>query len=154
MTNREEAKAVITASYILYMINVLLDPADKMNVSTIRLNSLLQSKTRVAKFNDYVILSNSAWAIAVDKFKEDNLHVVIFQAVETLWFNNIDVMVKMFGQHSTDVVLRFVTKQHSNGNVDNKYIAETNLVIDELTKQSDKVIFDFQKGINNERNEF
>jgi hypothetical protein len=144
MKEREKMQGIITASYIMYLANALLPCEEQSKTTTIRLMQVLREKTCKQEYYKYVELSNLAWAKTVNKFKNDNMHIVISQAVETLWFNNLDVMLSMFGVHSTDIVLRFVMKQ-TQDNVDSVFIKESNLVIDELTKNTDKVIYDYQK---------
>jgi len=106
---------------------------------------MLFKETSKKEYLKYVQLSNESWANVVQKFKDDNMRIAIFQAVETLWFNNLDLMVEVLGQHSTDIVLRFVNKQSKDGTTSD-IIKETNTVVDCLTEQANKVIFNYLKG--------
>jgi hypothetical protein len=145
VTETNKIKVVLTSAYILYLANGLLDKQEKTNLSTIRLTNMLFKQNSKKENIEFVELSNVAWANVVQKFKNDNMRLAIFQAVETLWFNNLDPMVETYGQHSTDVVLRFVDKQAKNG-ASSDIIKETNIVVDCLTEEANKVIFDYLKG--------
>jgi len=145
MTESSKIKVILNAAYILYLANGLLDNREKTKSSTIRLTNMLFKETSKKEYLKYVQLSNESWANVVQKFKDDNMRIAIFQAVETLWFNNLDLMVEVLGQHSTDIVLRFVNKQSKDGTTSD-IIKETNTVVDCLTEQANKVIFNYLKG--------
>ena len=139
------AKSVITGSYILYLIDGLLTTSDKNLGSTIRLKQSINAKVKGKQYNDYVALSNNAWATVVDMYKDDNLRLAIFQAVETLYYNKFDIMQDFFGESTSATIDRFVMKQTKDG-ADSSIIKETNMICDSLTKAMDKEIYDYLKG--------
>ena len=138
------AQAVITGSYILYLIDGLLTTSDKKLGSTIRLKQSINAKVKGKQYNDYVALSNNAWATVVDMYKDDNLSLAIFQAVETLYYNKFDIMQDFFGESTSATIDRFVMKQTKDG-ADSSIIKETNMICDSLTKAMDKEIYDYLK---------
>lgn len=144
MTDSQTARAVITGSYILFMINVLLEPSQRSKGSVINLKQRLFTKTRNASYVGYVILSNKAWDDTIDVFKDTGDSIVIFDAVETLVFNEEDAMKAMFGEDILDIVGRFSMKQSRNG-VTKELLAQSRRISDQLTKSMKKVVYDFMK---------
>jgi len=145
MTDTHIAQAVISGSYILYLIDGLLSTSDKSLGSTIRLKQALNAKVKNKRYNDYVELSNKAWATVVDMYRDENLKLVIFQAVETLYYNKFDIMNEFFGKHTATTLDRFVIKQ-TKDSVDSNIIKETNMISDALTKAMDKEIYNYFRG--------
>jgi hypothetical protein len=145
LSRTHTAQAVITGSYILYLIDGLLTTSDKKLGSTIRLKQSINAKVKGKQYNDYVALSNNAWATVVDMYKDDNLRLAIFQAVETLYYNKFDIMQDFFGESTSATIDRFVMKQTKDG-ADSSIIKETNMICDSLTKAMDKEIYDYLKG--------
>jgi hypothetical protein len=139
------AQAVITGSYILYLIDGLLTTSEKNLGSTIRLKQAINAKVKGNQYNDYVALSNNAWATVVDMYKDNNLRLVIFQAVETLYYNKFDIMQEFFSESTSSTIDRFVMKQ-TKDSVDSSIIKETNMICDSLTKAMDKEIYHYLKG--------
>jgi hypothetical protein len=139
------AQAVITGSYILYLIDGLLTTSEKNLGSTIRLKQAINAKVKGKQYNDYVALSNNAWATVVDMYKDNNLRLVIFQAVETLYYNKFDIMQEFFSESTSSTIDRFVMKQ-TKDSVDSSIIKETNMICDSLTKAMDKEIYHYLKG--------
>ncbi len=144
MTDSQAARAVITGSYILFMINVLLEPSQRSKGSVINLKQRLFTKTRNASYAGYVILSNKAWDDTIDVFKDTGDSIVIFDAVETLVFNEEDSMKAMFGDDILDIVGRFSMKQSRNG-VTKDLLAQSRRISDQLTKSMKKVVYDTLK---------
>ena len=144
LSRTHTAKAVITGSYILYLIDGLLTTSDRNLGSTIRLKQAINAKVKGEQYNDYVALSNNAWATVVDMYKDDNLSLAIFQAVETLYYNKFDLMQDFFGESTSATIDRFVMKQTKDG-ADSSIIKETNMICDSLTKAMDKEIYDYLK---------
>jgi len=141
MTKSDEARAIITGSFILYMVDALLDKSEKFHGTTILLCQLLRAKTRKAQNKEYVILSNKAWATVVDKYKDDNYRIAIFDAVESLGFNDIKIMEEMFGPNIIPAISSFAYKQTRDG-VEKQIIKESRTITDELKKATQKVVFD------------
>ena len=144
LSETHTAQAVITGSYILYLIDGLLTTSDRNLGSTIRLKQSINAKVKGKQYNDYVALSNNAWATVVDMYKDDNLSLAIFQAVETLYYNKFDIMQDFFGESTSATIDRFVMKQTKDG-ADSSIIKETNMICDSLTKAMDKEIYDYLK---------
>ena len=140
MTKTEEAKAIITSSYILYLIDALLDNREKFKGSTIALKQKLLGKTKQAQFKPYVMMSNEAWQSVVNEFKDDNMHIVIFDAVEFLAFNEEESMTKMFGNDIITIASRFALKQTMDG-VEPSLLKESRIITKALTASLRKVIF-------------
>jgi len=141
MTKSEEARAIITGSFILYLADALLGPTEKFHGTTILLNQLLRAKTKKAQNREYVIMSNQAWQTVVDKYKDDNYRLAIFDAVESLGFNDEKIMEEMFGPRIISAIANFALKQTRDG-VDNEILKESRIITDELKKATQKVIFD------------
>jgi len=141
MTIAQEAKSIILGSYILYLIDSLLDKNERSNATTIRLKQLLFSKTHKAQNAKYVKLSNKAWSMVIEQFKDKHMRLVIFDMVERLAFDNEKVMTDMFGVNLIPYVGQFSLKQTRDG-VDNAILKESRIVSDALKKACEKVIFD------------
>lgn len=140
MTYTEEAKAIITGSYILYLIDSLLDKSEHSNGTTIQLKQKLLAKTKKANVKKLIDMSNVAWFDTIEEFKDRKMHLVIFDAVESLAFSESKVMEMMFGKDILDVVSRFAMKQSRDG-VDNDILLESREITQALKKYMSKVIF-------------
>lgn len=143
MTETQKAQAIIVSSYILYLIDGLMSKKGRSFGSTINLKQKLMSQTRNAQNYDYVKLSNEAWAITVDKYKDKNYRIMIGQAVESLYFNNQEVLDLMYGEQLVNLVWRFTCKQLDDMVYEKAVIPETNIVTKDLTESMRKVIFDY-----------
>lgn len=141
MTKSQEAIAIITGSYILYLINGLLDKSEQTHLTTIRLKQRLMAQTRKVKNRAYVEMSNVAWQSVIDKFKDRHMRLAIFDAVESLAFDQMDLMIEMYGSNIIDYVASFALKQTRDG-VDRDILKESREITDALKKAVQKVVFD------------
>jgi len=140
------AKGVITSSYILYLIDYLLDKSDRMNGSTIRLKQMLFGRTKVPDAKIYIDMSNTAWQSVVKEYEDANMRLVLAHAVEQLFFKEEEAMVAMYGQSINDIVCRFVDK-HMRNDIDSALIRETNLICMSLNKALKKAVFDNKREL-------
>jgi len=145
MTKTETAKAIILGSFILYLVDALLDRSEQQNGTTIRLKQAIRAKTRDASYLPFISMSNKAWFDVVEEFKDKNMHLVIFDAVEFLAFDNEVVMTKMFSKKFLNLVSAFSLKQTRDG-VDNELLKESRVITTALKKSLEKVVFQ-NKGI-------
>ena len=141
MTKSEQAQAIIVGSFILYMIDSLLDRPQHSKGSVIRLKQMLRAKTSQAQNRDYVVISNEAWASVVEKYKDKNYRLVIFDAVESLGFDNQEIMTKMFGSKFLDAVGYFSLKQTFDG-VEKAVLKESREITAALKKAVQKSVYD------------
>jgi len=141
LTKSEEARAIITGSFIIYMADALLGPTEKFHGTTILLMQLIRAKLRNKRYLAYVKMSDDAWVSVVEKYKDKNYRLAIFDAVESLGFNDEKIMKEMFGPRIIDVIARFALKQTRDG-VDSKILKESRLITNELKAATQKVIFD------------
>lgn len=143
MTETMKAQAIITASYILYLIDALLDKSQRTKLSTIRLKQALQKKTRDAQNKDYVKLSDKAWEMTIEQFKDRQppIRIAIFDVVEMLTFEVEKPMVEMFGNHILELSSKFALKQTYDG-VDKEILLESREVTKALIDNMRKVIYD------------
>lgn len=141
MTKTAEARAIITASYILYLIDGLLDKSEHNLLTTIRLKQLLRSKTSRAQNKYYIELSNIAWQRVVDTFKDKKYSIAIFDAVESLAFNEEENMTAMFGTNFIPTACSFALKQTRDG-VPKEVLLQSREVTDALKVSVGKVVFD------------
>ena len=145
-TTTEKAKAIILGSYILYMIDSLLDEDQQKNLTTIRLKQYLQAKTRVANVTKYIMMSNKAWDLTIQEFADEpGAKIVIFDAVETLAFHNERAMELVFGSKILDHVSRFSLRQTMDG-VPRETLLCSRRICKSLKDNMSKVIFDNNKG--------
>jgi hypothetical protein len=142
MTETQKAQAIIVSSYILYMVDGLMDQRGKSFGSTINLKQKLHTQTRKAQNLDYIKLSNQAWQMTVDKYKDKNYRIMIAHAVEGFYFNNQEVLDLMYGQELVNLVWRFTCKQFEGAEYEKEVIPETNIITKDLTESMRKVIFD------------
>ena len=141
MTKTQEATAIITGSYILYLIDALLDKTERNNLTTIRLRQVLFAQTSKAQNKDYVIMSNLAWGEVVKKYADANMHIAIFDAVESLAFAQEKSMTEMFGVNFIPYSTAFAYKQTRDG-VTKEILKESREVTEALKKAVQKVVFD------------
>jgi len=102
MTKSTEARAIITGSFILYLVGTMLDNQKRTFKEAKRLRKILLEQTSKAQYLPYVILSNKAWADTVSNFQEENHTLVIFDAVEFLSFGEEKAMTELFGDDFMD----------------------------------------------------
>ena len=140
-----EARAVIIASYILYMIDSLQNKRQKPKGTSKEVINILKKKTQVPKYIDLIKLSNKGWENVVEKNKGKDIGFYIFQAVETLWFNSLKEMEGMFGNMTTEVIGRYILR-HTQDGYEKDIIRSTNTFIDELSKETEKVVFEYMKN--------
>jgi len=149
MTETQKAQAIIVSSYMLYIIDGLMNDKGKTFGSTINLKQKLHTQTRQAQNIDYVMLSNQAWQMTVDKYKDKNYRLMIAHAVECFYFDNQEVLDLMYGPDLVNLVWRFTCKQFEGAEYETEVIPETNIITKDLTESMRKVIFDHlqkQKG--------
>ena len=145
MTKTETAKAIILGSFILYIVDALLDKSEQSKATTIRLKQAIRAKTRDSCYLPFVSMSNKAWFNVVEEFKDKKIHLVIFDAVEFLAFDNDVIVTKMFGKNFLTIVSAFSLKQTRDG-VDNELLKESRVITTALKKSLEKVVFE-NKGI-------
>jgi len=141
MTKTQKATAIITGSYIMYLIDSLLDKSEHFHLTTIRLKQSISAQTRKAQNRNFVILSNKAWSSVVDVYKDKNMHIAIFDAVESLAFDQLDLMTEMFGSNFINYVNGFTQKQTRDG-VSREILLQSREVTSALKKAVQKVCFD------------
>jgi hypothetical protein len=139
MDKVSEARAIITASYILFLIDGLLDASEKNKGSVIALKQALLSKTTTAKSKCYVEISNEGWASMVKYYSKENKRLYIWDAVENLAYSEYENMTKVFGKNIFNLINSFVAKQ-TPVEYDKKVLAESREVTDRLTFYMKKLI--------------
>ncbi len=144
MTKVEEAKAIIVGSFVLYLIDALLDKSEQNHLSTIRLRQCIRAKTSRTENHAYVKMSNDAWIATVAKYEENSMHIAIFDAVETLVFDHEKIMTDMFGSNIMMYTNGFTQKQTRDG-VPREILLQSREVSKALKKSLEKVVFD-KKG--------
>ena len=144
MTETSKAKAIIAGSYILYLIDFLLDKEGRNKGTTIRLKQALKKRTTDAANREYVDWSNEAWQMTIDQFKDKNMRLAIFDAVEMIGFLEEEAMKDMFGNNILDLISRFSYK-HTYSGVSKEVLAESREVTKALIDNMIKVIFDNKK---------
>ena len=141
-TYTQRARGIITGSFILYLIDSLLDADQQNNLTTIRLKQYLQAKTRVANATKYILMSNKAWDLTIQEFKDEvGIRIVIFDAVEMLAFDNEEAMELIFGSKILDHVSRFSLKQ-TKGSADRDTLLGSRRICKALKDNMSKVIFE------------
>ena len=151
MSETQKAQGIIISSYMLYLIDALLDKKARSFGSTINLKQKLFSQTRNAQNLDYVKLSNQAWAMTVDKYENENYRIMIGHAIERFYFDNEQVLDLMYGPGLVDLVWRFTCKQLGDDKIDHQIIKETNIVMKDLTESMRKVVFEYFKNIKGQK---
>ena len=151
MTKYQEAKAIIIGSFILYLIDYLLDKSQKSKATTIRLKQSIMKKTRAKgnKYLPYVKMSDEAWKETVEHFKDKNYRIAIFDAVEFLAFDNEEIMTKMYGDDFLRLVSAFSLKQTFDG-IEPGVLKESREVTRMLKKNTEKVLYLHRDEINKE----
>ena len=142
----EKAQAIIYGSFILYAINALLDKSEQTNMTTIRLKQMLFAKTRMASNKAFVVISNEAWSSVVDKYKDKNYRLAIFQFVESIGFEVEDIMTEMYGVNFSNYISAFAMKQTYDG-IGTDILKETRELSTELVKATRKAVYDNKKDL-------
>jgi len=142
MTETQRARGIITGSFILYLIDSILDKNQQNNLTTIRLKQYLQAKTRVANVSKYILMSNKAWNLTIQEFKDEiGIKIVIFDTVEMLAFDNEEAMELTFGSKILDHVSRFSLKQ-DRGGIERDVLLGSRRICKSLKDNMSKVIFE------------
>ena len=92
------------------------------------------------------VLSKGNLETIIDKFKDRNMRLAIFDAVESLAFDQIELMIEMYGSNIIDYVASFALKQTRDG-VDKDILKESREITDALKKAVQKVVFDNKEKI-------
>ncbi len=144
MSPSTEARAIITASYVLYFMNAMLDSKMSNRGSIITFRQLLLSKTRESCYLPYVKMSNDAWANTVNKFADKNYRLEIEDAIEFICMGEIDAMTEMFGSQFENIMYRMLAKLEFNA-TPKGVIAESRIIVKDLTAQTKKIVYDHFK---------
>jgi len=144
MTESTKARAIITASYILYFMNMMMDGKVSGKGSFIAFKQLLLSETRASAHLAYVMLSNRAWANVVNKYANDNYRMDIEDAIEFIAVNEMDAMTEMFGNKFEDTMYRMLAKLDFD-HTDKTILAESRMIVNALTDETKKLVFEYEK---------
>jgi hypothetical protein len=142
MTKHQEAKAIIIGSFILYLIDYLLDKSQKNKGSVIRLKQAIVKKTRArkGKYIPFIKMSDEAWKETVEMYKDKSYRIAIFDIVEFLAFDNEEIMEKMYGNQFLLLVSNFSLKQTFDG-IEPEVLKESREVAQILKKNTEKVLY-------------
>ncbi len=143
MTETQTGKSVIIGTFIVYVIKELLDKTQHSNGSTILLLQCLRAKLANPIYMKYVQASNDVWINVVNRFKDDNYSIVIFDIVEFLYYDEEEAMTLMYGKKLGDLVARFSLKQTMDG-IDNDKLRQSRIVSKALIDETRKVLFDIK----------
>lgn len=150
MTNSEQARAIITSSYLLNLINYMLESKKSKKLSVIRFVQLLKSKTSQAQFLPYVAISDKAWRNTVNKYAEKRYSLEIEDALEFLALNEKEALVKMYGNNFETLLYRMLAKLEFD-HPPKEIIAQSREIVNELTAQTKKIVYDYKDLINFKR---
>ena len=147
MTKSSIARSIITGSFILFLVNSLVEGNRSQTIKEVKaLRKMLLEQTSKAQYLEYVKMSNLAWQETVDMFKEQNYRMVIFDAVEFLSFGEEEAMTEMFGEDFMEVSGEF-SFRFSDDNIPNDGLAESREICKILTKTLKRIVFDQVKEI-------
>ncbi len=146
MTPSQEAKAVITASYLLYFIDNMCGVEMRMDSKTIKLKRRLFDRTRHKKYRRLILLSNKGWQDMVDQFKDQHLRVVVHDFIEYLAFNEEDSLTAMYGDDILDLISDVTIKY--SGEADKEILAESRKICKGLTDITKKLVFDLRETLH------
>ena len=143
----KDKQAIIYGSFLLYMIDVLLTPKEKTNGTTIRLKQLIKSKISKKEYIPIRVLSNEAWFKAVDEVKDKNLQIAVFQFVENLVLDNVDIFKDFYGERILELAGNFAFKHtlDLDDELLHKVVRDTAELTDSLKKNTSKVIYEESK---------
>jgi hypothetical protein len=141
MTKTKEAQAIIYGSFILYAIDSLLSKSERVNGTTIRLKQMLFAKTKKADNLEYVKMSNEAWSMVVDKYKDKSYRIAIFDFVESIGFEAEEIMTEMFGKNFIENISAFSLK-HTYDGTSSDILKETREISKELIDATRKIIYE------------
>jgi len=145
MTKAHEAQAIIYGSFVLYFIDALLSTSEKVKGSTIRLKQALMKHTRKREYLPYVVLSNDVWDAVLQKYKNKNMHVAIFDAVESLIFANEKIMQEMYGEQILQYSANFSLKQTPDKSIDKQILKESREIVKALKEETQRVVYNYLK---------
>ena len=141
MNKSETAKSILLGSFLVYAIDSLLDKSQRFNGTTINLKQMLLAKTRKAQHTAYVEMSNKAWYSVVDKYKDENYRIYLFDLVEYLGFEEERIMTEMYGDKFIEYISAFSLK-HTFDGTDSNILKESRVVSQALIDATRKVVFD------------
>jgi hypothetical protein len=145
MTKSAEARAIITGSFVLYLIDSLVDGNKAQTHKDVKkVRKALLAQASKPQFLPYVKLSNQAWQKVVDQYKDKNYRVIIFDAVEHLVLGEEQAMEEMFGDGFVDDAMMFCMA-FSDQDIPNDGLGESREICKELTKILKQLVFEHLK---------
>jgi len=103
--------AIIISSFIVMFIDLFLKKEHKSRGSTINLRQKILSKIKNEEYNHLQPLENKIWQNIVDKYKDKEATIVVFDAVEFLAYETEQEMKTIYNQDFFNLIDRFVLKE-------------------------------------------
>jgi hypothetical protein len=140
----EKTKSIILGSFILYIIDNLMDPKDKTKGTVIQLRQKLAAKTISPDHKKAAELSNRVWADTINAFKDNKYRLHIGDSIEYLIYED-NSFVKVFGQDILDLAFKVAIKI-TESNIDKEVIKESREICSVLIDLTRKYSFEYCKG--------
>ena len=147
MKKEAEAKAIILGSYMLFLTS-LADKDFRKQKEVRKMIYLIKAKMKLSdrKYVEKLIhLSNEAWYVAVEKYKDKHYRIELGDAIEKLAFDNEKVLSGFYGKKILEHISNATIVLQAD-NPTKEIIAENREFIAELTKLLNKIIYDEFKG--------
>jgi hypothetical protein len=145
----QKSKSVILGSFILYILDNLIETKDKSKGSVIRLKQKLNAKIRHRDNTPLVSLSNDVWSDTIAVYKDNNYRLHISDAIEFLVYEDSS-FAKVFGEEILDLTFKAVIKI-TESNTPKEVIQESREICKTLIDLTRKYSFEYcNKGVDDE----
>ncbi len=138
---KSEAKAIMTGSMILYMLDELLPKSEQTKTTVIRVKQMIRGKLLDKKYIPLVKLTNQAWDNTIAAFKGKNYKLLIYDFVEMVVMNEEQPMNDFFGAQFSEVAFRYSVK-NAVPDLEKQLYKQSREISKEITNQIRKVLHD------------
>ena len=146
MTKHEHAKAVITASILLYMLDLHVTAEDKRKGSVAKVRQALRAKLRNEKNKELIRLSNKAWEDTINEYanREPRYRIYASDFIEMITMENYDALVKYLGAAKVYDIIRMCQKLLEIG-IPKEIIAESREITRFMKEAISKAAYEYTK---------
>jgi len=144
MTCSETAKVIVYSSFMLYMLDNLLDAQEKAKGSTIRLKQVLRAKTVSEDHLEVAELSNKVWSQTIEKHKEENRKLLLGDFFDMVLLEEEKAFTKMYGDDIVQLIYRFALNMTEEG-TPKEIVEDSRIVTKTLINLTRKHVFEYCK---------
>ena len=131
---QSQKTAIIISSFIVMFIDLFLKKEHKFRASTINLRQKILLKIKNEEYNHLQPLGNKIWQNIVDKYKDKEAAIVVFDAVEFLAYETEQEMKTIYNQDFFNFIDRFVLKESFT--TQKQYLQDTRKFVEDIIKET------------------